>query len=122
MILTGNQNHSGPQVLIANSQSESQQSPAIKLLTNSTSSYGLTSSTKTITLAQAQQMGLLSTNKVQHILPSSSQKQVSCKIFNIFLRIGVIYFLSMNFFLYQGYHSKQIDTNNSTIKNDPRFK
>ncbi|XP_076302674.1 protein lin-54 homolog [Lasioglossum baleicum] len=72
MILAGNQTQSG-QVLITSSQSENQQ--AIKFLNNSISNQDLTSPTKTITLAQAQQMGLLSTNKVQHILPSSSQKQ-----------------------------------------------
>ncbi|XP_076297254.1 protein lin-54 homolog isoform X1 [Lasioglossum baleicum] len=72
MILAGNQTQSG-QVLITSSQSENQQ--AIKFLNNSVSNQDVTSPTKTITLAQAQQMGLLSTNKIQHILPSSSQKQ-----------------------------------------------
>lgn len=76
MILTGNQAQSG-QVLITSSQNENQQ--AIKFLNNSASSQDVTSPTKTITLAQAQQMGLLSTNKVPHILPSSPQKQVSIK-------------------------------------------
>lgn len=76
MILTGNQPQPGThQVLITSSQSENQSSSGIKFLNNSSSSYGITSPTKTITLAQAQQMGILSTNKVQHILPSSSQKQ-----------------------------------------------
>ncbi|XP_072745734.1 protein lin-54 homolog isoform X1 [Anoplolepis gracilipes] len=76
MILTGNQPQPGThQVLITSSQSENQPSSGIKFLNNSSSSYGITSPTKTITLAQAQQMGILSTNKVQHILPSSSQKQ-----------------------------------------------
>ncbi|XP_050458705.1 protein lin-54 homolog isoform X2 [Cataglyphis hispanica] len=76
MILTGNQSQAGThQVLITSSQSENQPSSGIKFLNNSSSSYGITSPTKTITLAQAQQMGILSTNKVQHILPSSSQKQ-----------------------------------------------
>ncbi|KAM0736654.1 Protein lin-54-like protein [Formica fusca] len=76
MILTGNQPQAGThQVLITSSQSENQPSSGIKFLNNSSSSYGITSPTKTITLAQAQQMGILSTNKVQHILPSSSQKQ-----------------------------------------------
>ncbi|XP_076297256.1 protein lin-54 homolog isoform X2 [Lasioglossum baleicum] len=73
MILAGNQTQSG-QVLITSSQSENQQ--AIKFLNNSVSNQDVTSPTKTITLAQAQQMGLLSTNKIQHILPSSSQKQL----------------------------------------------
>ncbi|XP_076640391.1 protein lin-54 homolog [Colletes latitarsis] len=72
MILAGNQTQSG-QVLITSSQNENQQ--AIKFLNNSVSSQDVTNPTKTITLAQAQQMGLLSTNKVQHILPSSPQKQ-----------------------------------------------
>ncbi|KZC05293.1 PREDICTED: protein lin-54 homolog [Dufourea novaeangliae] len=75
MILAGNQTQSGQQVLITSSQSENQQAQAIKFLNNSVSSQDVTSPTKTITLAQAQQMGLLSTNKVQHILPSAPQKQ-----------------------------------------------
>lgn len=78
MILTGNQAQSG-QVLITSSQNENQQTQAIKFLNNNASSQDVTSPTKTITLAQAQQMGLLSTNKVPHILPSSPQKQVSIK-------------------------------------------
>ena len=78
MILAGNQGQSGQQVLITSSQNENQQ--AIKFLNNSVSSQDITSPTKTITLAQAQQMGLLSTNKVQHILPSSPQKQVSIDV------------------------------------------
>lgn len=69
MILTGNQSQSGTQqVLITSSQSENQPTQGIKFLNNS-SNYG--SPTKNITLAQ---MGILS-NK-QHILPSSSPKQV----------------------------------------------
>lgn len=76
MILTGNQPQAGThQVLITSSQSENQSTSGIKFLNNSSSSYSITSPTKTITLAQAQQMGILSTNKVQHILPSTSQKQ-----------------------------------------------
>lgn len=78
MILAGNQAQSG-QVLITSSQNENQQTQAIKFLNNSASNQDVTSPTKTITLAQAQQMGLLSTNKVQHILPTSPQKQVSIK-------------------------------------------
>lgn len=81
MILTGSQAQSAQQVLITSSQNENQQSQGIKFLNNSSSNYGVTNSTKTITLAQAQQMGILSTNKVQHILPSSPQKQVCCKFF-----------------------------------------
>jgi len=81
MILTGNQAQSGTQqVLITNSQGENQSAQGIKFLNNSSSSYSVTSPTKTITLAQAQQMGIFS-NKMQHILPSSSQKQV-CLIFS----------------------------------------
>lgn len=76
MILTGSQTQSGQQVLITSSQNENQQAQGIKFFNNSSSSYSVTSPTKTITLAQAQQMGILSTNKVQHILPSSPQKQV----------------------------------------------
>ncbi|KMQ95479.1 protein lin-54-like protein [Lasius niger] len=64
MILTGNQPQPGThQVLITSSQSENQPTSGIKFLNNSSSSYGITSPTKTITLAQAQQMGILSTNK-----------------------------------------------------------
>ncbi|XP_076754727.1 uncharacterized protein LOC143425648 isoform X1 [Xylocopa sonorina] len=74
MILAGNQAQSG-QVLITNSPSENQQTQTIKFLNNSSSNQDVTNAAKTITLAQAQQMGLLSTNKVQHILPSSPQKQ-----------------------------------------------
>ncbi|KAH0954715.1 hypothetical protein HN011_007734 [Eciton burchellii] len=76
MILAGNQTQSGAsQVLITSSQNENQSTQGIKFLNNSSSNYGVTSPTKTITLAQAQQIGILSTNKVQHILPSSPQKQ-----------------------------------------------
>ncbi|XP_066594732.1 protein lin-54 homolog [Prorops nasuta] len=75
MILTGNQTQPGQQVLISSPQSENQPAQAIKFLSSSVSSQNITSPTKTITLAQAQQMGLLSTNKMQHILPSSPQKQ-----------------------------------------------
>lgn len=74
MILTGGQTQSAQQVLITSSQNENQQNQGIKFLNNSSTNY--TSPTKTITLAQAQQMGIISANKVQHILPSSSQKQV----------------------------------------------
>ncbi|CAL7951711.1 unnamed protein product [Xylocopa violacea] len=74
MILAGNQAQSG-QVLITNSPNENQQTQTIKFLNNSSSNQDVTNAAKTITLAQAQQMGLLPTNKVQHILPSSPQKQ-----------------------------------------------
>lgn len=87
MILAGNQTPSG-QVLITSSQSENQQTQAIKFLNSSMSSQDVTSPTKTITLAQAQQMGLLSTSKVQHILPSSPQKQVSIK-----KKVSIIYIM-----------------------------
>ncbi|XP_053970403.1 protein lin-54 homolog [Hylaeus volcanicus] len=75
MILAGNQAQSGQQVLITSSQNENQQTQAIKFINNSVSSQDVTAPTKTITLAQAQQMGLLPTNKVQHILPSSPQNK-----------------------------------------------
>jgi len=76
MILTGNQSQSGTQqVLITSSQSENQSAQGIKFLNNTSSSY--VSPTKNITLAQ---MGtILSTNK-QHILPTSSPKQVCLKL------------------------------------------
>lgn len=90
MILTGSQTQPGQQVLITSSQNEIQPAQTIKFLSSNVSSQNITSPTKTITLAQAQQMGLLTTNKVQHILPSTPQKQVyiifSCyknvKLFN----------------------------------------
>lgn len=75
MILAGNQSQTG-QVLFT-SQGESQQ--AIKIISNN-SSQSISNPTKTITLAQAQQMGLLGPSKVQHILPTSTtQKQVRKK-------------------------------------------
>ncbi|XP_020285263.1 protein lin-54 homolog [Pseudomyrmex gracilis] len=72
MILTGNQvQPAAQQVIIASPQNEHQTVPGIKFLNNNSSTYGTTTSTKTITLAQAQQMGILPANKMQHILPSS---------------------------------------------------
>lgn len=61
MILTGNQSQSGGQMLLATTQGDNQ---AIKIVGNNVTNQGIASPTKTITLAQAQQMGLLSTNKV----------------------------------------------------------
>ncbi|XP_035731548.1 protein lin-54 homolog isoform X1 [Vespa mandarinia] len=75
MILAGSQAQPGQQVLITSSQNEIQPAQTIKFLSSNVSSQNITSPTKTITLAQAQQMGLLTTNKVQHILPSTPQKQ-----------------------------------------------
>ncbi|XP_043666806.1 protein lin-54 homolog isoform X3 [Vespula pensylvanica] len=75
MILAGSQTQPGQQVLITSSQNEIQPAQTIKFLSSNVSSQNITSPTKTITLAQAQQMGLLTTNKVQHILPSTPQKQ-----------------------------------------------
>ena len=74
MILTGNHQAQQGQVLIAASQNDNQQQ-SIKFISNN-SGQNLASPTKTITLSQAHQMGLLGSSKVQHILPSSSQKQV----------------------------------------------
>ncbi|XP_043276542.1 protein lin-54 homolog isoform X2 [Venturia canescens] len=73
MILSGNQAQTSGEVLIAASQNESQPQ-TIKFLSTTAGAQGISSPTKTITLAQAQQMGLI-TSKVQHILPSSPQKQ-----------------------------------------------
>ncbi|XP_011505901.1 PREDICTED: protein lin-54 homolog isoform X2 [Ceratosolen solmsi marchali] len=73
MILTNTQPQTGQQVLIASSP-ENQQGQTIKFLSSGSSNLNMNSPTKTITFAQAQQMGLLPSNKVQHILPSS-QKQ-----------------------------------------------
>ncbi|XP_043490437.1 protein lin-54 homolog isoform X2 [Polistes fuscatus] len=75
MILTGNQTQPGQQVLITSSQNEIQPAQTIKFLSSNVSNQNMTSPTKTITLAQAQHLGLLTTNKVQHILPSTPQKQ-----------------------------------------------
>lgn len=72
MILANPQSQPG-QVLIA-SPTEGQ-GQTIKFLSNNSSNLNMGSPTKTITFAQAQQMGLLPSNKVQHILPSSAQKQ-----------------------------------------------
>ncbi|XP_015180528.1 PREDICTED: protein lin-54 homolog isoform X1 [Polistes dominula] len=75
MILTGNQTQPGQQVLITSSQNEIQPAQTIKFLSSNVSNQNMTSPTKTITLAQAQHLGLITTNKVQHILPSTPQKQ-----------------------------------------------
>lgn len=79
MILANPQPQASQQVLIA-SQSEGQQGQTIKFIQANTSNYNVNSPTKTITFAQAQQMGLLPTNKVQHILPSTAQKQTTVYI------------------------------------------
>ena len=75
MILTNTQPQSG-QVLIA-SPTEGQQGQTIKFVSSNSPNLSVGNSpTKTITFAQAQQMGFIpTTNKVQHILPSSAQKQ-----------------------------------------------
>lgn len=74
MILTGGQAQPG-QVLFT-TQGDNQQQ-AIKFISNNSTGQNMTSPTKTITLAQAQQMGLIGGGKVQHIIPSTHQKQVS---------------------------------------------
>ncbi|XP_058795737.1 protein lin-54 homolog isoform X2 [Phymastichus coffea] len=81
MILANTQPQSSQQVLIA-SPTEGQQGQTIKFIQTNTSNYNVNSPTKTITFAQAQQMGLLPTNKVQHILPSTAQKQTTGLIVN----------------------------------------
>uniref|UniRef100_A0A0C9PP89 Lin54 protein n=1 Tax=Fopius arisanus TaxID=64838 RepID=A0A0C9PP89_9HYME len=74
MILSGSQTQPGQEVILTSTQ-DSPQSQTIKFLTT-TNAPGLNSPAKTITFAQAQQMGLISgTNKVQQILPSTTQKQ-----------------------------------------------
>ena len=71
MILTSNQSQPGGQMLLATTQGDSQQ--AIKIVqSNNVTNQSIASPTKTITLAQAQQMGLLSTNKVSYL-----NKQIS---------------------------------------------
>ncbi|XP_046734294.1 protein lin-54 homolog [Diprion similis] len=75
MILTGNQSQTGQQVLLASTQHDNQQPQTIKFITSSGASPSIASPTKTITFAQAQQMGLLSSGKIQQILPSSPHKQ-----------------------------------------------
>lgn len=65
MLVTSQPQSSGP-VLIASSPGESQ--PAIKLVSSS-SIAGLGTTTKTLTLAQAQQMGLVTTtSKVRNFI------------------------------------------------------
>lgn len=73
MFLANTQSQAGQQVLIA-SPAEGQ-GQTIKFLSNNLPNSNMGSPTKTITFAQAQQMGLLPSNKVQHILPTSTQKQ-----------------------------------------------
>lgn len=75
MILAGNQGQTGQQVLLASTQNDNQQPQTIKFITSSGASPSIPSPTKTITFAQAQQMGLLSSGKIQQILPSSPHKQ-----------------------------------------------
>ncbi|KAK0179600.1 hypothetical protein PV327_005338 [Microctonus hyperodae] len=75
MILTGgNQAQQGQEVLIAATK-DNPQTQTIKFITSSSTTPPVTSSTKTITFAQAQQLGLITPGKVQHILPSTPQKQ-----------------------------------------------
>ncbi|XP_015126769.1 protein lin-54 homolog [Diachasma alloeum] len=74
MFLSGSQSQPGQEVILAQSQ-DTPQSQTIKFLTTS-NAQGLNNAAKTITFAQAQQMGLISAgNKVQQILPSGAQKQ-----------------------------------------------
>lgn len=74
MFLANTSQPGGQQVLIAQSPGETQ-GQTFKFLSSSPS-ISMGSPTKTITYAQAQQMGLIpgGTNKVQHILPSGTPK------------------------------------------------
>ncbi|XP_014224287.1 protein lin-54 homolog isoform X1 [Trichogramma pretiosum] len=74
MIISNTPAQSNQQLLIATPAEAAGQT--IKFVSNTASNVSMGSPTKTITFAQAQQMGLIqSSNKVQHILPSSGQKQ-----------------------------------------------
>lgn len=79
MIISGNQTQPAQELLLASTQ-DNHQGQTIKFLTSNATSQS-TSNTKTITFAQAQQMGLIS-NKVQqgsftqHILPANTTKGV----------------------------------------------
>ncbi|XP_012268042.2 protein lin-54 homolog [Athalia rosae] len=75
MILAGNQGQAGQQVLLTSTQNDNQQPQTFKFITSSGANQSIPSPTKTITFAQAQQMGLLSSGKLQQILPSSPHKQ-----------------------------------------------
>ena len=88
MILTGGQAQPG-QVLFA-TQGDNQQQ-AIKFISNNNSGPNIGTPTKTITLAQAQQMGLIGGGKVQHYLPTTPQKQVSY-LTNRFIHLNLIEF------------------------------
>lgn len=72
MILTGNQAQQGQEMILTSQ--DAQQPQTLKFLTT-TNAQSLTNPTKTITFAQAQQMGLIpGGNKVQQILPQAPQK------------------------------------------------
>lgn len=84
VIITGNQQgQQGQPVMLATSQAGETfcSGQPIKIISGGGASQTnvslLGSPTKAITLAQAQQMGLLSPAKLQQILPSSPTKQVS---------------------------------------------
>ncbi|XP_014206996.1 protein lin-54 homolog [Copidosoma floridanum] len=74
MYVTNTQPQNAQQLLIASSPTDSQQGETLKFLSSNSNLNVQNSPTKTITLAQAQQMGLLPAGKVQQILPST-QKQ-----------------------------------------------
>jgi len=84
VIITGNQQgQQGQPVMLATSQAGETfcSGQPIKIISGGGAGQSnvslLGSPTKAITLAQAQQMGLLSPAKLQQILPSSPTKQVS---------------------------------------------
>ena len=119
MILSGGQQQGTGDVLIANSQGDNTNTQTFKFLSTSSGSQGITSPTKTITFAQAQQMGLI-TNKVQHILPSTTQKTTVrkkvCTIFFVFIfldRFGASFWLRN---LYYYYLMKNIKIGNNLFK------
>jgi len=95
VIITGNQQgQQGQPVMLATSQAGETfcSGQPIKIISGSGAGQSnvslLGSPTKAITLAQAQQMGLLSPAKLQQILPSSPAKQVS---FFFLIRIFIYY-------------------------------
>lgn len=65
------------QVLFAQSSAETQSGQTIKLINSNASNLNLQGSPTKITLAQAQQLGILSAGKVQQILPATQKSTVN---------------------------------------------
>lgn len=73
IIASGNQTQPAAQIIVASASGDTQTTQGIKFLANNVSGAN---AGKTFTLAQAQQMGLITTSKMQHILPSTQKQQV----------------------------------------------